>query len=682
MNKRIMKYKTFLTLLISLCLVTSVRAEAPQGRKKVAVVLSGGGAKGAAHVRALKVIEEAGIPVDYVVGTSIGALVGGMYASGYNADQMDSIMTSQNWKTLLTDASDRQSRDFLYRQYSDNYMLKLWYDKSPYEFVEGGFLKGNNVARLLTDVTADSPDSIDYGKLKIPFACVATDIVTGEEVVMHSGILAESMRASMAIPGVFAPVRKDSMILVDGGMTNNYPVDVARGMGADYVIGVNLNSVSLPYDKINTTKDIAVQLLDILCSNKVEENITNTDVYISVDVEGYSSASFNNTAIDSLLVRGERAARGKWDELIALREKLGLEAPVPAPGKRAFPENAGKVQPVASIYKERSKQNFFGLGARFDNEELASLLLGGLYVLNRNSHFRVGLNARLGRRIGIETFGAVSMGGNWTGQLTYNFLSHDVRLYHDGSRMANEEYIGHVARLDFSRHWKNFRILLGAEYSYYTFDDPMVTRDFTYWTEDNSPEPGVSYFARLTYDNRDAVANAQRGVKWSVGYHQFTDNGVRFYKDLPMHILDASFSIAIPLTSHSILTPSVAGRWLPSYNDYLTQANVIGGVNTWGHYLPQQIPFAGINYMQIARCNLLVAGVNFQQFLSTNNYLFLVANYGHESDKLFSSRGARHMYGTALGYGYKTPVGPIEANFNWSNVTRKLGFSINLGYMF
>lgn len=679
-----MNYRSILVSALCLCLSIGLHAtnDKSKGRKKVAVVLSGGGAKGAAHVRALKVIEEAGIPVDYVVGTSIGALVGGMYASGYNADQMDSIMTSQNWKTLLTDASTRKSKDILRRQYTDGYMLTLWYEKSPFEIVEGGFLKGNNLARLFTDITADTPDSIDYNTLPIPFACVATDIVTGKEIDMHSGVLAESMRASMAIPGVFAPVKKDSMILVDGGMTNNYPVDVARRMGADYVIGVNLNKGIQPYGKIKTTMDMAIQLLDLTCSNKVEKNIDDTDVFIDVNVEGYSAASFNNVAIDTLLLRGEAAARGKWDELIALRQKLGLTEPVPAPQKRAMPENAGKLMPKPTIYKENNKPNFLGLGARFDNEELASILLGGLYEVNRTSHFRVGLNARLGRRIGAEAFGTVSMGKNWTGQLSYNFQRNDVRIYHDGERMANEVYIGHIARLDFSKHWKNFRMTLGADYSYYTFDDPLVTKEFIYWTEDNSSERGVSYNARLTYDNRDAVANATQGVRWSVGYRLFTDNGVKFYEADAMHILDANFSIAIPLTSHSILTPSVAGRWLPSYNDYFTLANIIGGVNTWGHYLPQQIPFAGINFMQMTRCNLMVAGLNFRQLLTTNNYLFLVANYGHESDKLFANRNARHMYGAALGYGYKTPVGPIEANFNWSNVTKKLGFTINLGYMF
>ena len=221
-------------------------------RKRVGVVLSGGGAKGVAHARALKVIEQAGIPVDFVVGTSMGSIVGGLYAAGYTADQIDSLIRVQDWQSLLTDKTDRKLISLADKQNTEKYMLSLRFDKNPFEVVEGGLIKGNKIGYRFSELTADLLDSIDFRSLPIPFACVATDIVTEAEVEMHSGILAECMRSSMAIPGVFSPIKRDSMVLVDGGLVNNFPVDVARRMGADIVIGVDVTSPSREYQRLKS----------------------------------------------------------------------------------------------------------------------------------------------------------------------------------------------------------------------------------------------------------------------------------------------------------------------------------------------------------------------------------------------------------------------------------------------
>lgn len=660
--------------------ITTVSAKV-RGRKKVAVVLSGGGAKGAAHAGVLKVIEEAGIPIDYIVGTSIGALVGGMYASGYNADQIDSIMSHQNWKTLLTDTKQRGELDILHRQYIDRYILTSKFDRTPNEIVEGGVLKGNKVAKLLTELTADTPDSIDFNKLKIPFACVATDVATGEEIDMHSGVLAECMRASMAIPGVFAPVRKGARVLADGGMTNNFPVDVARRMGADYVIGVSLSRSLADAEHLKTTMNVTLQMVDIICRNKLDENIANTDLYINVDVKGYSSASFNNKAIDSLIVRGNKAAREKWDELIALREKIGMDAPLPVPEPRELPKNTD-ITPVASIYSDRSRENFLGIGARFDNEELASLLVGGMYEINHKNKLRVGFTGRLGKRMGAELVGAVNLNKTWTAQLAYNYTYNSYKLYDRGNHVSNEEYSGHQLQLDFARNWNNVRAMVGVNYSFYHFADPLVNKDYFNWADYLGDERSYAYFVRVTYDNRDAHSNAHRGLYWSIGYQFLTNNGLTFYGDRGHSILDANLSVAIPLSSKCTLTPTISGRWVPADNDYFTQLNMIGGVNTTGHYMPHHIAFAGINHIELANNKLLVAGATLQQFISKKNYLFMVANYGKSAGEVLADKKIEDMVGAALGYGYKTSIGPVEVNLNWSNVTRAVGFNLNLGYMF
>ena len=209
-------------------------------RRKVGVVLSGGGAKGMAHIGVLKVIERAGIPVDYVVGTSMGAIVGGLYSIGYDATTLDSLVRRQDWRYLLSDMVEPRNQSMREKYNQSTYLLSRPIIRSTGLVAEGGLISGHNLANLFSWLTVGYHDSISFDNLPIPFACVATDMVDYSEVVFRSGWLSQAMRASMAIPGVFTPVRIDSMVLVDGGLKNNYPVDVARDMGADVIIGVTL----------------------------------------------------------------------------------------------------------------------------------------------------------------------------------------------------------------------------------------------------------------------------------------------------------------------------------------------------------------------------------------------------------------------------------------------------------
>lgn len=174
-------------------------------RPKVALVLGGGGAKGAATVGALKYVEQSGVPIDMIVGTSIGSIVGGMYSLGYRSAQLDSLFRTQEWMRMCV-----------------------------------GSLMGDSIIRVLRNCIGDDYIQVDFDSLPIPFRCVAVDANTMTEVVLKEGDLAQAMRASMAIPVVFKPVKMNGMRLMDGGMLNNLPVDVAKDMGADYVIAIDL----------------------------------------------------------------------------------------------------------------------------------------------------------------------------------------------------------------------------------------------------------------------------------------------------------------------------------------------------------------------------------------------------------------------------------------------------------
>ena len=228
-------------LIVALMALCGMASAQQQERKKVAVVLSGGGAKGMAHIGALKVIEQAGIPIDIVTGTSMGSIIGGLYAIGYNANSLDSLVRAQDWSYVITDKEDlaHQSLDDRKKQYTYALTRGVTIGKSNLD--DGGLIKGKNISELFLHLCTGYTDSLDFSTdLPIPFACVATNIVDNTEYDFYSGKLPQAMRASMAIPGAFSPVRLGDMVLVDGGLRNNYPVDIAREMGADVVIGVTL----------------------------------------------------------------------------------------------------------------------------------------------------------------------------------------------------------------------------------------------------------------------------------------------------------------------------------------------------------------------------------------------------------------------------------------------------------
>ena len=266
--------KLIIILSVIIGVLQPVLGQEDRPHKKVALVLSGGGAKGVAHIGVLKVLEKAGIPIDIITGTSMGSIVGGLYSCGNDAMRLDSIVRAQDWTTVLSDKDDLRYQSLKEREHHNTYAistsLKL---KKKKNTIGGGIIIGKNIGKLLRTFTYPYKDSIDFNTLPIRFACVATDVVDNSEIVFHSGILSEAMRASMSIPGAFAPVRKGNQVLVDGGLRNNYPADIAKEMGADYIIGVSVASKQRTAEKLKSTGDILLQIVDFNCKNKFEENM-------------------------------------------------------------------------------------------------------------------------------------------------------------------------------------------------------------------------------------------------------------------------------------------------------------------------------------------------------------------------------------------------------------------------
>jgi len=300
-----------------------VNAGEPAKRPKIGLVLSGGGAKGFAHVGALKVIEEAGIPVDFITGTSVGSIVGGLYAVGYDASMLEDIIKNQNWEELLSNAHKREYIPAITKEEQSRYLISLPIETKKIT-IPSGLLNGQNVMELFSYLIYGYHDVNDFSKLPVPFECIAADIATGEEIVLKKGYLPKAIRASMAVPAAIAACEIDGRMLVDGGIVNNFPVDRCREMGADIIIGIDIQDDLLTKDKIKSIPDVISQLSSLMSIERSEKNRKNVNILIKPDISGYSATSFDTESAIVLMKRGEEAARKILPQLIRMRDSLGI----------------------------------------------------------------------------------------------------------------------------------------------------------------------------------------------------------------------------------------------------------------------------------------------------------------------------------------------------------------------
>lgn len=287
-------------------------------RPKIGLVLTGGGAKGFAHIGVLKVIEKAGIKIDYIGGTSMGAVVGGLYASGYSAQQIDSIFQNTNFDELLQDYIPRTSKSFYEKKNDELYAMSLPFNKFSLG-VPIALSKGMYNYNLLTKLTHNVRHIRTFNQLPIPFLCVATDIETGKQYVLTSGYLPQALLASSAFPTLFSPVEIDGKVLIDGGVTNNYPIDEVKKMGADIIIGVDVQDDLKDRNDLKEATKILVQISNLQMIEGMKEKIKKTDIYIKPDIKDYSVISFDKGT--EIVKKGEDAAMKSFDKL----EELGVQ---------------------------------------------------------------------------------------------------------------------------------------------------------------------------------------------------------------------------------------------------------------------------------------------------------------------------------------------------------------------
>ena len=724
--------KRLLTIgLLLLLLLPEVEAQ----RKKVGLVLSGGGAKGVAHIGVLQVLEKAGIPVDVIVGTSMGSIVGGLYAIGYTADQLDSLVRNQDWMFLLSDKVNRYDLSFGEKVQDAKYLLSVPFDRGKRR--PAGFVSGQNVYNLFTDLTIGYHDSLDFMKLPIPFACVAADMFQRKEIVLKDGYLVQAMRASMAIPGVFTPVKKGNQVLVDGGIMNNFPTDVARALGAEIVIGVDVQADLMTEDKLESVSGVIPQIINLLCMNKHEDNLKLADLVIRPDMKGYSAASFSNRAIDSLLSRGKVAALHQWSEIVRLKEKIGTSCEDRAgktimgdPGaiairniiirglsskeegwvrrKMRMQENSVITlndlhREIATLYGTKAfaavnyrllgnapydlelnlKSNpmsAINIGFRFDSEDMAAILLNTTLNYRALRGSQLSLTGRLSKnpyvRLGYTLENTFLRGFN----LSYMFRYNDVDYYRKGKKMNNVTYRYHAGELGLSSlYLRNFKFQVGLRYEYFDYNSLLFSNEDEVMTV--RPEGFFSYYGLALLDTYDRRFYPSRGMFLQVGYSLYTDNLGTYDGGAPFSALSFNFRPVISLSDRLKFLPATYGRVLIGNSPAYSYMNNLGGTE-FERYNSQQMPFLGINHVEVFENSVIVGKLELRQRMGRKHYLSVIGNYALQDDNFFDIFGRKGIWGGGVGYSRDTMLGPVELIFSFSDWTEKLGCYFNLGFYF
>ena len=329
--------KKLLLSLIFVFIVFLLNAQEKQNtdRPKIGLVLSGGGAKGMAHVGILRYMEKAGIRPDFIVGTSMGSVVGGLYALGYSADELEEIILNIDWDILITNRVGFNDIAFEEKEYYNRYLVELPVIEGKVS-LPSGLIHGQMLSETLHYYTWPANNIADFDDFPIPFRCITTDVKTGEGIVLKGGYLHDALRASIAIPTFFTPFDMDSTLVVDGGVVNNFPVDVVKEMGADIVIGVNVGDEDFVDPKeIGSFSGILMQIAMSKSYSRLRQNIKDTDIYIKPDLKNYSTGSFSK--FREILELGDLAGQKHAQRFKDLADSLGVFVETPGIGLEVEP---------------------------------------------------------------------------------------------------------------------------------------------------------------------------------------------------------------------------------------------------------------------------------------------------------------------------------------------------------
>lgn len=731
--------KLFLLLLVVL-VFGSAQGQEKTHKPKVGVVLSGGGAKGLAHIGVLKVLEEAGIEVSYIGGTSMGAIVGGLYAAGYSANQLDSIFSSLDSDALLRDFTPRSSKNFFEKRNDEIYALTLPFKGFKIGFPTA-FSKGLYNYTTVSRLTDHVRHIRDFNELPIPFVCIATDIETGQEVVLRDGVLPDAILASGAFPSLYAPVAIGDKLLIDGGVTNNYPIEQVKAMGADIIIGVDVQDPLKNRDQIKGATGILIQINNYQMIQKMESKRKETDVYIKPDIAGFTVISFDEGR--EIIDKGEESARKMIDRL----RTLGVGHPL----------EKQKIQPRDSICVDNIR--FSGLnnytrsymigklnfkpGAKISYDKLDD----GITRLNATQNFNtIGYNFVKGGdgetlRVNVVEnpidryikFG-LHYDGLYKSAVLVNYTHKNLLLRNDVASL--DLILGDNFRYNFDYYIDNGFHLSYGLHSYFSSFNKNISKDF-------SSDGGFTLVPGGGSVNIDFTDWTNQAYLQTIFAQRFLLGGGIEYKHLKIKSettdIEPVFDDSDYLSVYGYLKfDSYDDKYFPTEGwfftgeakSYLLSSNYTGGFNRFsivkGELSTAQTLFRGLtvelqaesgfaigdetvptfdfilggygynmtnsfrhfygyNFLSISGNSYIKSAVTLDWEFFKKNHLNFTANYANVGRNLLDEGEMFSLpkySGYAFGYGMETIIGPIEVKHSWSPDTAEHYTWVSVGFWF
>lgn len=708
-------------------------------RPKVGLVLSGGGARGFAHVEVIEAIEKAGIKIDYISGTSMGAIVGSLYAAGYSPEEMKNIIRSIDFNELFIQDRNRNFIPFFDKSYREKYILTL--PISNFKMVLPSALsKGQGPLMLLTNLLYNVHDIHDYSKLPIPFLCIATNLETGDEEQLESGFLPLSVLASGAYPSLIEPVKIDNKTLIDGGIVNNFPSRALRNKGMDIIIGVDLGNGLQKADEINSIFNIISQIISYRINIKTDFERSYVDLLIKPDLKNYEVTDFDKK--DSILYKGKLAGEKAFPELLKIaklqgytniirprikelpssknlfitklsiignssknsayiKRKLGLKIPqntsikkldkgisaLYSTGnyKRVFYEltsdNFEENQQV-NLYLDKTDNNSIKFGIHYDDVYKTSLLanvtLNKLLLNNSNLSIDVifGNNFRTNINYFIDNGILPSIGSNTTFN-SFNFNYSDLkRSEYSFNRIR---YFNQQIYLQSTLNEK-YAVGTGIEYSFMRISPFSYDRntDLNHKSFDKDESFFYNPYFYIKADTRDNPNFPFKGFKLDASAkYIFYSNAPNFDK---FSIIKSQLNYSIPI-GHRLALENQHFLGV-SFNSPTLQYKYFNG----GYFEQDFLNFSkflGLPFAYNSGDQLfsLYSSLNYK--VLKNHYLKIYANMDNVEDEFKDIRYFKYKYFSyGLGYGYDSPFGPINLLYTFSTYQKKGVFSVGLGYWF
>ena len=710
-------------------------------RPKVGLVLSGGGAKGLAHIGVLKVIDSLGIKVDYIGGTSMGAVVGGLYASGYTANQLDSIFSKIDVDALLQDYTPRESKSFYEKRNDEIYALTLPFNNFKLG-LPSGLSKGLYNFNLMSRLTQHVSDVRDFDKLPIPFLCIATDVETGEQIVLDEGILAQAIIASGALPTLYSPVEINGRLLIDGGVVNNYPIEELKNRGIDFIIGIDVQDGLKNREQLKDVTAVLSQINNFSMIEKMEGKRSLTNIYIKPDIKGYSVVSFDKG--QEIIKKGNEKAKEYIKELLPLRNvdekplyrvvqndsifirditfnKLENYTRAYIVGKLKIKKNT-KI-PVTQIEKGISNlnatQNFSAISYSFEKTQKGERLTLNLKENKNNTFLKFGLHyddlyksgvlvnythkkmivkndvasldVILGDNFRYNFDYYIDNGFYWSFGFNSKFNSFNRNIATDFENGVIFTDLGiNSVNIDFADltnqayvqtiFAQKFSFGAGLEFKYLNIESETLQNTKPVFDKSNY----LSAFGYLKYDTFNQKYFPKKGWYFSGDLKTFLYSSDYTNEFERFSIAKADIGIVFQPVKRATIKLQTEGGFAIGERTISFFDFVLGG---YGFVSVNNIkPFLGYDFLSLAGDSYVKGAITTDYEFYKKHHLNFTANFANVGNRIFEHTEGwlvKPQYtGYGIGYGMESIIGPLEIKHSWSPETGDHFTWFSVGFWF